>query len=260
MNKEINHEETRSLLRRWYDGATSPGEERRLMELLSSPEGVPPDLEADARLLLGLGEAAGEDVSMPEAVSRRLDEALRDEVSAEFTRRRKRRFRRIMLSCGVAASLLGVWTGVRILSVVTGDGAGPSPGIAREAMAVSAGAGMEKEGILISPSDTLLTEVAPPSAPRKERNSVGTTLSRGAKPIRTHHPEQALPEDTYLYLSPEEEAELVAMNYRVIDNQYEAEMMVNSIVGRLEGNIVEEVSRMESMQADYQREMTKFYN
>jgi len=55
---------TEQLLEKWYDGNTSPEEERELKKLLQRP-GLPESLAPDRELLLGLDKAADSQLSDP---------------------------------------------------------------------------------------------------------------------------------------------------------------------------------------------------
>lgn len=71
-------QEMKALLRRYYDGDTTPAEESELTAFFTSGVELPADLEPDRRLFKALAEAA--DAEVPAGLKASIDEMLRQKV------------------------------------------------------------------------------------------------------------------------------------------------------------------------------------
>lgn len=264
------NQEIRDKLDRWYAGVTSPDEERRLKELLATTAPLPADLETERRLFSDMSEAAVDTVDMPAEYAARIESALEAEIAREATVRRNGTWpwrRRLLTVGGAAACLLAAWFGFRTIN---------GPNIAEENVQVRY-ANVEKP---------VANEKIIAVAPTRE-NQPGS--EQGVSPVRTSSPTHTLAKapkkeapsthygavsdrrndeydnlrdvltdpDDDMYLSPEEESRLIAANYHVVDNEQEAYAMLNSVFGRLEGNVARESYKMQDISTQYEMEVTR---
>ncbi len=111
MDTKINR--IRLLLERYYDGATSPDEERELAGLLDSASPLPADLEPDRAMFKALAEASEADV--PESLTR----AIMEGVDARIRQTSKPRRQRFM---AIAATLTAAAAAVMLIITPHGGG------------------------------------------------------------------------------------------------------------------------------------------
>jgi len=107
MTEHKEHNEIRYLLSRWYEGGTTPDEERRLTEFFATAGTLPPDLENERVMFRTIDAVDEQEVEIPEELARRIDNALEVEMARERkTTSATSRFHRWMIAAGaVAASL-----------------------------------------------------------------------------------------------------------------------------------------------------------
>lgn len=269
-NSKFVEQEIRELLGRWYAGGTSAEDERRLATLLAEAETLPGDLEADRALFSAIGEEMSGEVEMPPEYSARIGEALQKEIDRETAARfRRMRFRRLAGIAGAAVILLAVWTGTRFIS-----GNNDTDGD------ISSGKFARNE--VRTPQVDPVVKPLPAPEQKKEHSVIPSRSSASANlhgkkrpaptvpgikkevdpavPVHSPYPADGESGEDILYLSREEEERLMAANYRVIDNEYEALATVNSTFSRIEGNIAEENFRIEEIYAQYRMQVDKLYN
>ncbi|MDE6297524.1 MAG: hypothetical protein K2L89_06710, partial [Muribaculaceae bacterium] len=83
MKDNTDYNDIRRLIARWYEADTGRDEEEALVSFLSSADSLPPDIEKDKELILGLYIPEPEYQDMPEEYSIRISEALETEISKE---------------------------------------------------------------------------------------------------------------------------------------------------------------------------------
>lgn len=266
--------EIRGTLDRWYAGETSPDEERVLMEFFATATELPEDLEAERRLFTGMDDVLSEvmdsPVDMPAEYSDRIAAALDAEIAREAHTNRSRASiwrRRILAAGGVAACLLAGWLGFRTLTVpdLPGDTAPRQYAAVRKPTAATT-ATLAPSVISAAPAEESVA-IASASVPASAGKSKPRMARRSAAPVKetTAYVSSGREEVSYwdgddMYLSPEEEARLLADNYHVIDNEHEANALVSSVFARLEGNVVQESYKMQDISAQYDVEVTKLMN
>lgn len=236
MDKIIENE-IRTLLGRFYGGSTSPADERRLRGLLASATDLPADLEADRLLFAEVGAAAEELPEMPADLDARVKGTLDAVIARDRRVVWRRRLRRLAIGAsGAAACLLCVvaaWRGgqdtdirpvaERVAAVAhekAGSGRVSPPAVENAAPAIAA------------------TAVAGPSATRHTR--------------KAHTSRKATPAPVVSGGDPAVEA-----NYRVIEDEREADLILSSIFGRMEGELALENSRIEEIGIEYDTESAK---
>jgi len=240
------------------------------MEFFVTASELPEDLEAEHRLFVGMGDVMSEamysPVDMPAEYSERIAEALDAEISREAraTRSSASIWRRRILSVGgVAACLLAGWLGFRTLTVpeLPGDTAHRQYAAVRKPVVTPA------PTVISAASVDESMAIASASVPASAGKSKPRMTRRSAAPVKETVTDvnRECEEDTYwddddMYLSPEEEARLLADNYHVVDNEREANALVSSVFARLEGNVVQESYKMQDISAQYDVEVTKLMN
>lgn len=271
--------EIREKLDCWYAGVSTPDEERRLMELFAATAALPADLEADRRLFFAIHDAEEKPVEMPAEYSVRIESALEAEIAREAMARRgsPRLWRRRLLAAGgFAACLLAAWFGFRaIVPEITKENEREHranvemPVKTNEQVAAVAPTAESQSESEQTESSSIATKPAPaPLASANAKKSVAHTVqSQQIKAQQVKAPEDyeygnrgdvtAGWNEEEMYLSPEEEARLTAANYRVVDNEHEAYAIINSVFGRLEGNIARESYKTQDISMQYDMEVSK---
>jgi len=97
----MNLEQARRLRKKFYDGTSTPDEERRLRELVLSPD-CPPGWEAE-RFLLCAADALPDTLPVPEGLERRIAGKL-----SAAPRHRLSLWKKIVFPTGVAAAAVGI--------------------------------------------------------------------------------------------------------------------------------------------------------
>lgn len=232
----------RTLLDRWYGGVSSPGDERMLTDFFASAGELPPDLEADRALFAAMSEAAADLPEIPAELDARITATVETEMARERHVAKPVRWRRILWAAsGAAACLLAVVAAYNYSGTQGVSGPSPKPLIAR------------------SVPSARPTPIAQP-APGPEPSHCDATEGSAHKASPRKAPKQAPKPEPH----PEPEADtevdteaLIAANYRVIEDEREADAILSSIFGRMEGTLAQETNRVEEISLEYDAEVNK---
>lgn len=262
MTEHKEHNEIRYLLSRWYEGGTTPDEERRLSEFFATAGTLPPDLENERVMFQAIDAVDEQEVKIPEELARRIDNAIEEEMAREReTTSATSRFHRWMIAAGtVAASLVAVLM-VHTFVVKDHDRVRPQTQLALGSPASSVTSAPDTAAFIV-PGE-INTDRSASSEMQVNTKRRPASSSQKAKADRTQQDkisptESGLDED--MYLSEAEEQQLIADNYRVVRDEREADAILSSVFVRLEGSVVEEDYRISDISAEYEMEMTKLYN
>lgn len=252
MNKQ-KETEIRRLLDRYYEGQTSVDEERRLYSLLTADDDLPEDLKADREVIKALSEYP--EVDIPEETEMKLIGRLEQEMARERLRAVWRK--RIITSVVVAASLIAAWIGIRMLIPSAHNDS-------IEPLLTDIG----KKETLISDTSITINHLAVASEGNINNQSFSKSLESREQAIRvnkknngttvgTKHSVNEKSNEELIYLSYEEEKELEAANYHVVNDEREAYAIMNAVFLRMDGNIQESDYRIEDISEKYERVATK---
>ncbi len=225
MNK-IAENDIRNLIARWYAGETTPSEEKVILDwFASAEEPLPSDLAEEKEIFTLLGEAK-EEISVPEEVARRIEAGIEAEIG-----RKKLPIRKFFkpgiwwAAAGIAAVLAGSIYFSGRLDIE------PELSGAMELATSSNEEAAKLDTITIGlASNMTIKEPEEPSArPRKLTRRASLVPNAAVLPS----PERVDTLDNGYYLTAEEEAELAAHNYRIVDNEEEAADILRGIFGNL---------------------------
>lgn len=248
------YKDIREILNRWYDGNTTPAEQR-LADFFATDRELPADLEMEREMFRAMTEAGEDYAEMPLEVSERINAALDAEMAGERVERRKGFGwrRRAMTACAAAACMAVVLTIPFLKSndkTMVGDKAG---------MAVS-----ETPDVRPVSTDTMLfmtpelpRTVAP--AVEKESRKLASAQKKSSRKAVKCKPVETDSDDD-LYLSEEEEERLVAANYHVVTDEREANAILGAVFVRLKSGITEESYKISDVKARYEMEMNDIYD
>lgn len=115
-----------SLLKKYYEGCTSPSEVAELRSLLESADELPAPLASEREIFLMM-EAPVMEVKVPENLKDRLENALDDKVTAErnevvVAQRRRTGWRRLYYAGAAATLILVALMGWRVMDVAGDKG------------------------------------------------------------------------------------------------------------------------------------------
>lgn len=236
----------RTLLDRWYGGESSPGDETMLTDFFASAVELPPDLEADRALFAAMSEAAADLPEIPAELDARITEAVETEMARERRVVKSARWRRILWAAsGAAACLLAVVAAYNYSGTQDIHGPSPKPLIAQSVPSA-------RPAPIAQPAPTAepapIVQPAPSSEPSHRGAIEGSAHKASPRKASQPAPEIDTEVDT--------EA-LIAANYRVIEDEREADAILSSIFGRMEGNLAQETNRVEEISLEYDAEVNK---
>lgn len=259
-----NYNEIRKLLELYYEGRTSRAQENELTEFFANAETLPADLEADRRLFGQLADMSAGEVMIPEDFDSRITAAVEDEMSRErAASRRRSRWRSVWIAAGSAAACL-----LACLPLIRSFIDGTDNTVAEKTPVRTAHHQPAVKPAATEPSG-LIAAVEPVKAKTvravqgRVADQAEETMDYGRNDSEESPSEVVEHEETYAgyaYLSEEEEEQLVADNYYVVEDEREAYAIVNSVFSRLDGNMAEGSYRVSDINSDYEIEMTKLYN
>lgn len=236
----------RTLLDRWYGGESSPGDERMLTDFFASAVELPPDLESDRALFAAMSEAAADLPEIPAELDARITSAVETEMARERRVVKPARWRRILWAAsGAAACLLAVVAAYHYSGTQGVHGPSPKPLIAQSVPSA-------RPAPIAQPAPTAEPAPIAQPAPSSEPSHRGATegSAHKASPRKASQPAPEI--DTEV----DTEA-LIAANYRVIEDEREADAILSSIFGRMEGNLAQETNRVEEISLEYDAEVNK---
>ena len=260
-------DDIKRLLDRFYSGRTDRADELRLIRFFTEAGELPPELEADKALFVSMTDINDMAVDIPEEYSDRTGLALEAEMKAERDRTSRMRWRKKAYAWSAAACLA--------LAVTVAAGILINNGTVRKDNIANV---TKKETLRPTVSDSILKpneSVIPQVTPVGESVS-GQTLTAKAETVRTQSPAgrhkgvmvsagmrpvaDTPEEDDYedqIDRYREEEQKMLAENYYVVNDEREADAIVNSIFSRLEGNMALESNRISEIGGDYEMEVDK---
>lgn len=260
MTEYKEYDEIRGLIARWYEGGTTPDQERRLADFFATAGELPADLEMERSMFQAIDAADGQEVEIPEELARRIDTALEAEMEQErHASTVTSRFRRWMVATGAVAASLVAALMVHTFVVKDNDPVTQRPQLAVNTPSVpvtsvpdTAASVIDEVGMVASASPQTKDKAKRRPAPSARKAKVS-----GA-PVLDDSVESESDDD--MYLTEAEEQRLMAANYRVVRDEREADAILSSVFVHLEGSIVEESYRIGDINAEYEMEMTKLYN
>lgn len=265
MNKLEREKEIRRLLGLYYEGSTSREEERRLASLFLTSDKLPEDLETDRKLFLSLAEVP--DIDMPDKYDAYIAEAIDKEINKDLRRGVWRR--RFIVAASVAAVLLAAWMGIKALMPDSPD-AEIKPQVAtitipgQQQTALVPDTSVAYSGIALVQTTPAIPvkgkniethALVKEKAEKESKAKIETKASK--KNTVSPKPSVLESKDETYYLSAEEERQLEADNYRVVNDEREAYAIVNSVFSRLDGNIRESNYRIGDINEQYERVAAK---
>lgn len=238
----------RILLDRYYGGTSSPDDERRLGDLLAEARDLPADLEADRALFAALRDAADCIPDIPRDADARITSALEAEM-ARGRRAAGMTFRRrvIWTLSGAAACLLAMFAAYNFVP-------GRTDSVPADAVAVNV---RHHEAPVQTVTADTVVNAAPhsPLAPAYASAAVDNASGpRKARRIRRHDSPGAIASADN---TADETEMLIAANYHVVEDEREADAIISSIFGRMEGNLAQETNRIDEIGVEYECEVNK---
>lgn len=230
--------EIRGLLDRWYAGETTPDDERRLAGLLASAgTDLPADLAADSALFAELTQLKTEETPVPGELDRRIDSAIEREMSgaAGFGKAVRRRIAAgIAGAAAVCAVVAGVFLHIPQTDAPERIASSISPKIERilNDTAAAVGAMAVAPQAEIKPETLASVENIRKYKVSKRRKAVVK------KSMADEEYDEAVAEDDFL--DPEERERLLAANFRIVESEAEADMIISSVFDRMESRVSRE--------------------
>lgn len=242
----------RELLDHFYQGATTPEEERQLASLLQNAEDLPADLEADRRLFASLS------ADIPTETANRIENALEAEMAkarSPFTSRRRR-----WAIAGVAAACLAI-ASVGVSLLIPDKDISSQPNQEQLANVKTPSVNVEKENAELPARDSLISApiaqnieatapvpiVKPKEAKAETRPVMQKSTEKEANQVAETLPGERTRDKSYDHL---------AANYRIIDDPQEAQAFVGELFAVMESNLVLERSRVADVYDNMQFELT----
>lgn len=233
----------RILLGRYYSGCSSPDDERLLGDFFATASGLPDDLEADRALFVAMRQAADEQSEIPDRLDARIADALEAEMARDRRAARTTFRRRLLWSLsGAAACLLAVFAAYTFVPGQTERV--PAGAVAVNVTPVAPAAPL-------APAATASADTIANTAPAPADGTPG-------KSRRPHKARKTRRADKADGMDRTREAEmLVAANYRVVEDEREADAIISSIFGRMESNLAQETNRVDEIGLEYECEVNK---
>ncbi len=261
----------RTLLDRWYAGETSVAEERELRRLMADAVDLPPELEADRKLLLALGELDEAQEELPAEVAARISAALDAEIGRSEKRRQSfagSRLRQTRLWWG-AAAVAACLSGFFIVNHIGEDHRAEKvlatatekvmSTLTVDSMANTTPA--PKERRLPAGMESTMPESLVANNTVAKSSGMKSTGVRQAKPI----PQKSviIEEDEAVSvgeptLLAEADMNLARPeNYRIVDNNEEAGAILTSIFSKLDRYMELETGKLRGIGVEYAAEIQK---
>lgn len=246
--------EIRRLLDLYYKGETSKEEEKFLYDFFRTANKLPEDLEADRRLFSAFGEEPWHEIPLEE--DKKILEAINNEISRD--KNPKLWKRPIFYISTAAACLLIVFLAIN-MAVPQNNKEGDEP---------MAELSDKANKIEIPQIDTIndnknfacnetkkekLNRISNPQQLTNGKN-LKTETQRPEKSAALNDTQQR---ETPYYLTQEEEEQLIARNYRVVNDEREAFAIMNSVFSRMDGNLQESSYRIDDISDKYERVSVK---
>lgn len=252
MNKE-SEKDIRRLLDLYYQGETSVVEERQIVEYFESHENLPDDLIPDSYLFKSF---YNKNSYIPETVDEKIIKAIEEEFKKQ-TKSHNYRLIWYALSA-VAACLIIGYIGLKIFS--------PQNNTNSQIIPLLSEIANDKE----NNTDTTVTHFNLANYENKrvdkqtiiKKDDIATTDSknktRSTSISSSISKEEITVDEEPCYLTIEEEEQLEARNYRVVRDEDEAFVIMNSVFSQLDGKIKESNYRIVDISDKYERVATKF--
>lgn len=258
MTEHKEHNEIRYLLSRWYEGGTTPDEERRLTEFFATAGTLPSDLENERVMFRTIDAVDEQGVEIPEELARRIDNALEVEMARERkTTSATSRFHRWMIAAGAVAASLAAALMVHDFVVKDNDPVRQQIQLAVNTSSMPVASAPDTAVFIVDEVNTVPAKSSQVRDNAKRRLALSARKSKAA-PVSDDSCKRE--SDVDMYLSEAEEQQLIADNYRVVRDEREADAILSSVFVRLEGSLMEESYRISDINAEYEMEMTKLYN
>lgn len=245
------YKEIRILLERWYAGDTSPDDESQLMAFFRDAGELPPDLETDRQLFSALDSAAMENVELPADVSERIDAAVVREMNAGSRKSLRRPKTWLYISVSIAAMFLVLFVAYRFMA--TGNEQTPTPNLTENYNDSHIPADRDTLNLNICKSGIARADVHE-KVPRKipgHKASCKNSVSQLLKVQEQNSQYDSIPNSIdESWISAEERARLEASNYRIVENENEADAIYCSVMMRMDGRIQAEHVAIEMIDAD----------
>lgn len=252
MNKE-SEKDIRRLLDLYYQGETSITEERQIAEYFTSHKNLPDDLMSDNYLFMSLNN---KNSFIPKDADKKLIEALEEEI-----KKPKKSFDNRLIwyaLSAVAACLLIGYIGLKIfspqnntnsqtiplLSEIVNDNENNTDTTVKHFNLANYEKRQSDKQTIIKKDEIANTD----SKNRTCSTSISPSISK----------EEITVDEEPCYLTIEEEEQLEARNYRVVRDEDEAFVIMNSVFSQLDGKIKESNYRIVDISDKYERVATKF--
>lgn len=278
MNQTVDYNILRRQLDRWYAGLTTPEEESALIDLFAEARDLPADLEADRDLMLAMRASKEEKLALPQEFQRSISAAFEAEMAgaepeAIGLRRAPLMLRRRAIWWSVAACV-AILLGCSLfgpvfhqnepdLREVTAS-AQPAPGADHLVDPVESRKIMEYDTVtMVNLTAEALPAPAKRNNSRKERHTASTQkiASRAAEAenfvdIPPVADEGAMSENIEnLPYTPEMDDKLA--KYHVVEDEEEANLIINSIFSRMQANVEMETHKLSKSAVEYDFVITK---
>lgn len=259
MKESDNINKIRELLARWYSGAASPLEEKKLQTMLLDATFLPADLEEEREFFSAISEADDFLPEIPLEYSKRIEKALDAEMAEEGRAKafRSRIFnRRLWLrsGTGIAACLAIAFAAQQIGKVPDLDteqsGMNVALNISHPVVSFDS---LPARSLTLDTSDGVTAKPSTASLPKS-----GKTARKKIKLQKAVKIEENYEDGESEYLSAAEEERLARSNYRVIRDAEEADDLLNSIFSRMENNMAMESGRISKIELQYDSEVSRF--
>lgn len=248
------YNEIRQMLGRWYNGVSTPADQKSLEDFFAAYHDLPEDLAMERDIFLGILEAGEIYDELPADVSDRIESAIGTEKAREQSGRGHKSIwrRRIIAGCAVAACLALVVT-MSIRLSINQNTTGLDEMIA------------DVEQMQPKNTDSIIKIVSEPLVAPQMLASADTCIKNTHVASVKKNPRQMTPKivekerEADMYLTPEEER-LAASNYHVVTDEREANAILGAVFVRLESGMTEEEYRISDVSARYEMEMNDMYN
>lgn len=231
--------EIRGLLDRWYAGETTPDDERRLAGLLAAAGAeLPADLAADSVLFTEMTQLKSEEMPVPADLDRRIDSAIEREMSGAAGFGKAVRRRRIAADIAGAAAVCAVVAGVFLNMPRTDAPEGIASAVSPKIERILNDTAAAIEAIAVAPQAEIKPEtLASVDDVRNHKNVKRRKAVMKKSTVDEEYNEEYDEDD---FLDPEERERLLAANYRIVESEAEADMIISSVFDRMESRVSRE--------------------
>lgn len=231
--------EIRGLLDRWYAGETTPDDERRLAGLLASAgSDLRADLAAESALFAEMTQLKAEEAPVPEDLDRRIDSALEREMKGAAGFGTASRRRRLVAGIAGAAAVCAVVAGVFLHMPRTGTPEGIASSVSPKIERILNDTAAAVEAMAVAPQAEIKPETLASVLNVRKHKSVKSRKAVVKKSTVEEEYDEAVADDDFL--DPEERERLLAANYRIVENEAEADMIISSVFDRMESRVSRE--------------------